>query len=172
MSRIPMRSRQFTGTPSIRLPRIAGQRLLRGCFAAFATASTALAGCGNSGIHRSNTPVPISTSGNSNGTPGTSNTTGSASRTASGSFTGADVPTRYGDVQVSITVVHGRITDVGWLKLPFDRPRSQSISQQASPILRSEVLAAQSAQIDLLSGATYTSDAWATSVQAALSQVH
>lgn len=93
-----------------------------------------------------------------------------SSRRANGTFTGADVPTQFGDVQVQIVMKAGRITDLGALRLPFDRPRSQFISRQAAPILRSEVLAAQSAHIDVLTGATYTSDAWATSVQSALDQ--
>jgi uncharacterized protein with FMN-binding domain len=127
-------------------------------------AAAALAGCGAAKISRSTTPASV----------GGSSTASSATstRSASGQFNGTDVPTRFGDVQVVVTFQHGRITDVGWLKLPYDRPRSQFISQQAAPILRSEVLNAQSAQIDLLSGATYTSDAWATSVQGALSQAH
>ena len=75
-------------------------------------------------------------------------------------------------MQVSITLRHGRIADVQWLKLPFDRSRSRYISQTAAPILRIEVLSAQSAHINLVSGATYTSDAWASSVQSALSQAH
>jgi uncharacterized protein with FMN-binding domain len=73
-------------------------------------------------------------------------------------------------VQVSVTIRHGRIADVQWLKLPLDRPRSRYISQTAAPILRVEVLSAQSAHINLVSGATYTSDAWASSVQSALGQ--
>ncbi len=53
-----------------------------------------------------------------------------------------------------------------------DRPRSQEISQYAGPQLHDEVLQAQNAQIDVLSGATYTSEAYAQSVQAALDQAH
>jgi uncharacterized protein with FMN-binding domain len=142
--------------------------------AAAATATTATAGCGGNGkVQRSTTPAHISTSNAAGGTTPPTGATGAApAGGASGRFTGADVPTQYGDIQIALTLQHGHITDVQWLKLPFDRPRSQFISQQAAPILRSEVLAAQSANINLLSGATYTSDAWATSVQAALSHVH
>jgi uncharacterized protein with FMN-binding domain len=141
--------------------------------AAAATAATATAGCGgNAKVQRSTTPAHIGTSNAGAPTTPTGATGAAPAGGASGRFTGADVPTRYGDIQVALTLQHGHITDVQWLKLPFDRPRSQFISQQAAPILRSEVLAAQSANINLLSGATYTSDAWATSVQAALSQVH
>jgi uncharacterized protein with FMN-binding domain len=78
------------------------------------------------------------------------------------------IPTQFGDVQVAITVRGGRLTDVRALQLPFDHPRSQFISTQAEPLLRQEALQAQSAQIDVLSGATYTSDAYAQSLQSAL----
>lgn len=143
-----------------------------------ALTAAALAGCGSAKVQRSSTPVNGGTTGGAGGstTPPTTSPSGGsggpASGAASGRFTGADVQTQFGEVQVAVVVDHGRITDVQWLKLPFDRPRSQFISQQAAPILRSEVLSAQSARIDLLSGATFTSDAWASSVQAALSQVH
>ncbi|MCW2967601.1 MAG: FMN-binding protein [Solirubrobacteraceae bacterium] len=80
--------------------------------------------------------------------------------------------TKYGPVQVTVTLHKGRITDVQWLALPHDRQRSAYISKTAAPILRSEVLAAQSARIDLVSGATYTSDAWANSAQSALARGH
>jgi len=89
-----------------------------------------------------------------------------------GVYTGQDVFTQFGDVQVKVTISGGRITDVQPLQLPFDRPRSAEISQSAAPQLHDEVLQAQSAQIDTLSGATYTSDAYAQSVQAALDQAH
>jgi uncharacterized protein with FMN-binding domain len=89
-----------------------------------------------------------------------------------GVYTGQDVITQFGDVQVKVTISGGKITDVQAVQLPFDRPRSAEISQFAGPRLHDEVLQAQSAQIDTLSGATYTSDAYAQSVQAALDQAH
>jgi uncharacterized protein with FMN-binding domain len=78
--------------------------------------------------------------------------------------------TQYGDVQVRVIVNNGRITDVRPLQMPFDRQRSAEITQAAAPLLHDEVLQAQSAQIDLVSGATYTSDAYQQSLQAALDQ--
>jgi uncharacterized protein with FMN-binding domain len=89
-----------------------------------------------------------------------------------GQYTGQDVVTQFGDTQVKITIAGGRITDVQAVQLPFDRQRSAEISQYAAPRLHDEVLQAQSAQIDSLSGATYTSDAYAQSVQSALDQAH
>ena len=90
----------------------------------------------------------------------------------SGSFTGSDVPNRFGDVQVKVVVSNGHITDLQAVQLPSDRARSAYISQVAGPILRSEVLQAQSARIDIVSGATYTSQSYAQSVESALQQAH
>jgi uncharacterized protein with FMN-binding domain len=84
--------------------------------------------------------------------------------------TGPIVSTRFGDVQVAVHITGRRVTDVQAPQLPYDRARSASISQYVAPVLRSEALAAQSAQIDTVSGATYTSDAYAQSLQAALAQ--
>src|SRR5437588_4671044 len=81
---------------------------------------------------------------------------------------GPVVDTRYGPVQVEVVVAGGRITDVKALEFPSEARRSQSISEQALPMLRDEVLSAQSANIDTISGATYTSDAYGQSLQAAL----
>jgi uncharacterized protein with FMN-binding domain len=89
-----------------------------------------------------------------------------------GTYTGQDVFTQFGDVQVKVTIAGGRITDVQPLQMPFEKPRSAEITQFAGPQLHDEVLQAQSAQIDTLSGATYTSEAYAQSVQAALDQAH
>ena len=75
----------------------------------------------------------------------------------------------FGTAQVQVTLVNGAITDVTTLQLPTEG-RSGWISQQVEPMLRSEVLSAQSAQINLIGGATYTSDAYQRSLQAALDQ--
>ena len=130
-------------------------------------AAAGVAGCGSHRVARSTTPVTPAPASST-----TSSTPAAAASGATGTFTGDDVNTQYGDIEVSVTLDHGRITNVGWLKLPQDRPRSAFISEQASPILRSEVLQAQSAKIDLVSGATFTSDAWARSVASALSRAH
>jgi uncharacterized protein with FMN-binding domain len=83
-------------------------------------------------------------------------------------ITGAAVMTDYGPVQVRVTIRGGRIVSIKNLALPFDRNRSQMISDVAGPLLRSEALAAQSARIDVVSGATYTSNGYAQSLQSAL----
>ena len=76
----------------------------------------------------------------------------------------------FGDVQVQLTVSGKRIVDVKELQMPFDRARSAYISQYVGPILRQEAIQAQSANIDLISGATYTSVAFDRSLAAALHQ--
>jgi uncharacterized protein with FMN-binding domain len=89
---------------------------------------------------------------------------------ANGTVAGPVVQTQFGPVQVQVTIANGKITDVTALQLPSDRQRSAYISGIVGPMLQSEALTAQSAQIDLISGATYTSDAYAQSLQAALDQ--
>jgi hypothetical protein len=81
---------------------------------------------------------------------------------------GAPVDTEYGVVQVRVTMRGSRIVSIANLALPFDRSRSQEISQVAGPLLRSEALQAQSARINVVSGATYTSNGYAQSLQSAL----
>lgn len=81
---------------------------------------------------------------------------------------GDAISTRYGDVQVRVVVAGGRLVDVQAEQLPSDRSRSQAISSDAGPQLRNEALRAQSARINTVSGATYTSDGYAQSLQSAL----
>jgi uncharacterized protein with FMN-binding domain len=91
-----------------------------------------------------------------------------ASGLKSGTYTGANEQTRFGDVQVEITVSNGTITDVKTVVLTGNEGRSDQINSQAAPILRSEVLSSQSANVASVSGATYTSDAYLASLQSAL----
>jgi len=85
-------------------------------------------------------------------------------------ITGQTVRTRYGLVQVEVTLSSDGISDVQALQLPFDRSYSARISRYVAPILREEALRAQHSGIDLISGATYTSTAYAMSLQSALDQ--
>ncbi|HVS07981.1 MAG TPA: FMN-binding protein [Candidatus Dormibacteraeota bacterium] len=116
------------------------------------------------------TPTASATPSDSSAPTPTPSPTGATYK--DGQYTGQDFPNQFGDTQVKVTIVGGRITDVQALQLPFDRQRSAEISQYASPRLQDEVLQAQTAQIDSLSGATYTSDSYAQSVQSALDQAH
>jgi uncharacterized protein with FMN-binding domain len=81
------------------------------------------------------------------------------------------IDTPYGAVQVAVVFKAGKILDVRALQMPFDRRLSQQISQQSEPILRSQVLRAQSARINGVSGASYTSEGYYESLQSALAQV-
>jgi uncharacterized protein with FMN-binding domain len=85
--------------------------------------------------------------------------------------TGPEISLVHGIVQVRVTLNSGRITDVTAVQLPHDNGDSWNTSTHAASILRSEVLSAQSADINVVSGATYTSRAYARSLQAALDAV-
>lgn len=81
---------------------------------------------------------------------------------------GSAVDTRYGPVQVQVTLAGTKVTDVATVQLPSDNPRDVEINNFAVPVLREEAIAAQSARIDVVSGATYTSEGYAQSLQSAL----
>lgn len=90
----------------------------------------------------------------------------------SGTVDGAVVGTQYGSVQVRVSFTGKKITNVHALKLTDSSGTSVSISAGAAPTLRHEALAAQSAKIDVVSGATYTSEAYQQSLQSALDAAH
>ncbi len=96
---------------------------------------------------------------------------GPASNGSARQLTGADAPNQYGDVQVRITSSGGRITQVTAVRLPSGDGRSQEISSFAGPQLAQQALAAQSANIDGVSGATYTSESYRASLQSAIDQL-
>ena len=113
--------------------------------------------------------------GTGTGTGSSSATTSGSGTTSSGSlkdgsYTGTSEATQFGNVQVKVVVSGGKITDVVALQLTSDGGRSVQISNYAAPILRSEVIAAQSANVSAVSGATYTTDGYLSSVQSALDQ--
>ena len=85
-------------------------------------------------------------------------------------YTGTAIQTRYGAVQVQVTISNGKITSVTTLQAPSGDPHSSSVSAAATPVLASEALAAQSAKIDTVSGATFTSQGYLASLQSALDQ--
>ncbi|CAN5160440.1 hypothetical protein BH09ACT3_BH09ACT3_00170 [soil metagenome] len=93
-----------------------------------------------------------------------------ATGSVTGTFSGSSQSTRFGNVQVKVVVASGTITDVLAVQLTDDGGRSVQISNRAAPILRAEVLRAQSANVSNVTGATYTSDAYLASVQSALDQ--
>lgn len=88
----------------------------------------------------------------------------------SGTFTGAPIDTRYGTVQVAATLSGGKITAVRVLQAPDENGRDQQIASYSLPRLAQEALGAQSAHIDAVSGASYTSQGYIQSLQSALDQ--
>lgn len=88
------------------------------------------------------------------------------------SATGASEQYGYGVLSVKVTVAGTRITGVTVPALQTADPTSQQITTQVIPLLRSQVMSAQSARINGISGATYTSQAYATSLQSALDKLH
>ncbi|MFE4358807.1 FMN-binding protein [Kitasatospora sp. NPDC056800] len=95
----------------------------------------------------------------------------SASATGTGAtrkVSGDTVNTRYGPVQVQVTLAGSRITAVDVVKYPNSERRDREINSSALPVLNQEAISAQSAAIDVVSGATYTSDGYVRSLQSAL----
>jgi uncharacterized protein with FMN-binding domain len=115
-------------------------------------------------------PAPTSTSsgGTSSGTSGSGSSNAGATKT----YTGSIAQTRWGPVQVTITVSDGKITDVAVPTYPNGNHRDEEINAYALPVLTQETMSAQSADIDTVSGATVTSDGYKESLQAALDAAH
>ncbi|MGW2034478.1 FMN-binding protein [Streptomyces sp. NPDC001811] len=121
--------------------------------------------------HTAPTPATAGTrppAASSSPAPDSGSGSGSGSASGTTTATGDTVQTRWGPVQVRVTVRDGRLTDVAAVSYPQDNPRDQEINSYALPQLRREALAAQSARIDTVSGATYTSDGYRQSLQSAL----
>ena len=92
----------------------------------------------------------------------------SAGQYKDGTYTGPRVDAYYGFVQVQADVQNGQLSNVKFLEFPSDRRTSQRINAVAVPDLTSEAIQAQSANVDIISGATLTSEAFAQSLQVAL----
>jgi uncharacterized protein with FMN-binding domain len=112
-----------------------------------------------------NTAPAIAVGGMANNPP-----TASSQNYKDGQYTGNATDAYYGMVQVRAVVSGGKITDVVFLNYPQDRRTSVLINQQAMPILKSEAITAQSASVNIVSGATDTSSAFISSLASALNQ--
>ncbi|WP_029432164.1 FMN-binding protein [Blastococcus sp. URHD0036] len=115
------------------------------------------------------------TASSGSGSSGSSSSGSSGSATSGGgadpvTVTGDAASTRWGPVQVQLTVQDGTITDVSVVRYPDGNGRDQQINARALPILVRETLAAQGAGIDMVSGATVTSNGYLDSLQSALDQ--
>jgi uncharacterized protein with FMN-binding domain len=117
------------------------------------------------------TAAAVSTSAPSKPSSTTTVTGASSGGGVSGTATGNAVATPYGDAQVRVTVKDGKIVTIEALQLQGNDPRSVAISSYAAPILKQEALTKQSAAVDAVSGATYTSASYAQSLQSALDKL-
>ncbi len=130
------------------------------------TPSTSPGSSTSSGSATTPAPAPAKAA-----TPAPSSSSSSAAA-AAGTFTGSAVNTRWGIVQVQITVASGKITASQAVQYPQNNGRDVQINAYAVPALNQEAVAAQSANIDTVSGATVTSDGYLQSLQSALNQAH
>lgn len=115
-------------------------------------------------------PQPTSTTQTSSTNSATPTTSSAAYK--DGSYTGSAVDTAdgYGIVQVKAVIQGGKITDIQFIQMPDHAGHTQEVTAIASPALKQEAIAAQSANVTTVSGATQTSDAFTQSLQAALDQ--
>ncbi|MDQ1628859.1 MAG: hypothetical protein QOI54_2603 [Actinomycetota bacterium] len=113
-----------------------------------------------------------SSSGQTQAPQSTTSGSGGGAGAGDGTFTGDTVATRWGPVQVRITVSAGRITAATAVTYPDGNGRDQQINAVALPVLAQEVLTSQSARIDHVSGATVTSEGYIASLQSALDQAN
>ena len=130
--------------------------------------STTTGTASSTGSTTSGGATATSPSASATATPSATPSTAAASATRT--ITGAVEQNRNGSFQVQVTFDGSKITAVQVLQSPEDR-RSQEINQQATPVLEQEALAAQSANIDTVSGATYTSESYKQSLQSAIDQL-
>lgn len=104
------------------------------------------------------------------GSTATSSSSSGSTTYKDGTFTGSAAETPYGTVQIAVVVSGGKITDVNFLKMPNDQGHSIEVTSYAEPLLKQNTLAAQSANIEFVSGATSTSYGYEESLQKALDQ--
>ncbi len=88
-----------------------------------------------------------------------------------GTYTSGSVDAYYGNVQIQVSVQNGRVSNVQFLDYPQDRGHSVEINTYATPILQSEAIQRQSAPVDIVSGATATSDAFNQALTSVLAQI-
>ena len=136
---------------------------------AAATPPAAISGTSGQASTPAATPSTSSGSGGGKKSAKASSSPSSVTTTAK-TVTGAAVDTIYGPVQVQITVNNGRVTAAQAVQYPQDSARDQEINSYAIPVLNQEAVSASSAHIAAVSGATYTSGGYVTSLQSALDQ--
>lgn len=123
-----------------------------------------------SGTSTSGTSTRGTGASGSSGSSTSSGGSGASGGLKDGTYTGAQAATRYGPVTVKVTVSGGTISEVTVPEYPTESFRDQEINRRAVPELVSETKSAQSADIDMVSGATYTSEGYKQSLQSALDE--
>jgi uncharacterized protein with FMN-binding domain len=111
--------------------------------------------------------APASSNNTNSGTPAATSAT-----YKDGQYTGSTADAFYGYIQVLAVISGGKLTDVQFLQHPDENPNSININSQAMPYLKQEAIQAQSANVNIISGATDTSQAFIQSLSSALSQAH
>src|SRR5579884_333288 len=106
------------------------------------------------------------------GTAAPSSTSGTSSAYRDGTYTGDSADANWGQVQVQVVISNGKISNVQFLDYPHDRSRSREINAMADPVLIQEAISAQQTQVDVVSGATDTSEAFIESLGSALQQAN
>lgn len=172
------RSAFFAGAGSVAILAIGWQAGVGTLVSSLPTSAPAASGtaasAGTATSANTATNTATTTAGNTAGTgstgttSNTSTTPNAAGTAADGTYNGQTVSTRFGTVQVNAVISGGLITDVVAIKLTDQGRQSVNISKQAAPMIRQEVLTAQSARVSNIGGATYTTRGYLQSLQSAL----
>jgi uncharacterized protein with FMN-binding domain len=128
----------------------------------------------NAGVLPRSTAAAHAPPATARATPTPSSTPAQRHRTATAraTATGDAIQYQYGILQLEATLTAGRLSGVTVVRLEPEPGRSEFIDAQAIPLLHAEALKAQSANVDVISGATYTSEAYARSLQSAIDRAH
>jgi uncharacterized protein with FMN-binding domain len=118
--------------------------------------------------HKPEVATAVTPAATATATPSATATATATPTAGTQTVTSDAVGTRYGNVQLKVTISGGKITGITPLELPEMDPKSYAISNYAAPLLRQSALSKQSADIDLVSGATYTSEGYKSALQSAL----
>lgn len=127
-----------------------------------------------SSLSQNNSSSSSGAAGSANSAPTSTNNSGTSSSAQyqDGTYTGSTENAYYGNVQVSATVQSGKITNVNFLQYPNDNPNSIYVNQQAIPYLKQEAIQSQSSNVSIITGATFTSQAFVQSLANALNQAN
>jgi uncharacterized protein with FMN-binding domain len=122
-------------------------------------------------FHPHRAATPLATASTSPVPSGSTRSPSSSGSSGTKTATGAAMNTRYGPAQVRVTVSNGKIVKVEAVELQSSDAKSQAISSYAAPVLQQSVLAKETAAVDTVSGATYTSLSYEASLQSALDRL-